>query len=37
MLPPDAKFFTTEETYPAIRMIPSDVIAMNWYWSYYPL
>ena len=37
MLPPDAKFFTTEETYPAISMIPSDVIAMNWYWSYYPL
>ena len=36
LLKPDAKFFTTEETYTAIGTIPKDVIAMNWYWSYYP-
>ena len=36
-LPPDRIRSTMEETYPAISMIPKDVIAMNWYWAYYPL
>ena len=30
-------YTTVEETYPAIGMIPNDVIAMNWYYAYYEL
>ncbi len=36
LLPPDRIRSTQEETYPAIGMIPKDIICMNWYWSYYP-
>lgn len=30
-------YSTIEQTYPAIAMIPKDVIAMNWYYAYYEL
>ena len=36
LLPADAICTEVEETYPAISMIPKDVICMNWYWSLYP-
>ena len=37
LLPPDAITSVVEETYPAIAMIPKDVIAMNWYWAFSPM
>ncbi len=36
LLPPNVPRATVEETYPAISMIPKDVICMNWYWNFYP-
>jgi len=35
LLPSDARCAIYEELYPAITMIPKDVICMNWYWDYY--
>lgn len=35
LLPADARCAIYEELYPCISRIPKDVIAMNWYWSYY--
>ena len=37
LLPEGTLYQTVEETYPAISMIPKDVICMNWYYSYYEL
>ncbi len=37
LLPEGTAYQTVEETYPCISMIPKDVIAMNWYYSYYEL
>lgn len=37
LLPQGTVYTTVEETYSAIGMIPKDVIAMNWYYSYYEL
>jgi len=37
LLPPTAITATVEETYPAIAMIPKDVIGMNWYWYFSPM
>ncbi len=37
LLPKGTLYQTVEETYPAISMIPKDVICMNWYYSYYEL
>ena len=35
LLPEGTAYRTVEETYPAIDMVPKDIIAMNWYFSYY--
>ena len=37
LLPKDARCAIYEELYPSISMVPKDIIAMNWYWSYYPI
>ena len=37
LLPADAVTTTIEETYLSAGLIPKDVIAMNWYYSYYEL
>ncbi len=37
LLPEGTLYQTVEETYPAIAMVPKDIIAMNWYYSYYEL
>ncbi len=37
LLPEGTVYTTIEETYPCISMIPKDVIAMNWYYSFYEL
>ena len=35
LLPADARCTVYEELYPSVGMVPKDIIAMNWYWSYY--
>ena len=35
LLPEGSVYQTVEEPYPAIAMIPKDIIAMNWYFCYY--
>ena len=37
LLPEGTLYQTVEQTYPAISMVPKDIIAMNWYYSYYEL
>ena len=37
LLPEGTLYQTVEETYPAIAMVPKDIIAMNWYYSFYEL
>ena len=37
LLPEGTVLTTVEETYPAIGMIPKDIIAVNWYYFYYEL
>ena len=34
---PEGSYTTIEETYPAIGMIPKDIICVNWYYFYYEL
>ena len=36
-LPEGTVYQTVEELYPSVFMVPKDLIAMNWYWSYYEL
>ena len=37
LLPEGTVYTTIEETYPAIGMIPKDIICVNWYYFYYEL
>ena len=37
LLPEDAVYQTVEETYPAIAMIPKDIVAFNWYFTFYEI
>ena len=37
LLPEGTVYTTIEETYPAIGMIPKDIICINWYYFYYEL
>lgn len=37
LLPEGTVYTTVEELYPAIGMIPKDIIAVNWYYFYYEL
>ena len=37
LLPKGTPYTTIEETYPAIGMIPKDIICVNWYYFYYEL
>lgn len=37
LLSPDVRCAIYEELYPSVAMVPKDIIAMNWYWSYYSI
>ena len=37
LVPDNVTYQTVEETYPAIAMIPKDIIAFNWYFSFYEI